>query len=153
MKTINVLPILIVFLLLGSSCKTDDNTTNTEPDMEEQTIAGDYSGRWSSITPLNTYDQIPASIRIQATADPNRFIGQFYFTSSFVSCCNSGDSDGSITIDIEGSTITSFTYTDIIPNCNGSFSGTGTISDSGTITINFTGSDCEGEHTGGVLRF
>ena len=146
----NVATILIAFLVLGLSCKTDDDTAMPEPEAE-QSIAGQYTGTWSSVTPLNTYNQIPASARIQATDNPNRFIGQFYFTSSFVSCCNSGDNDGSLVIDVDGSMITSFTYTDVIPNCNGSFNGTGTISESGVITINFTGSDCEGEHTDGVL--
>lgn len=144
----------LLFLITSStySCANNEDAP-TEPPQKEINIVGDHVGNWSSVTPSNTYTRIPASARIVSTNDPNRFVGQFFFTASFVSCCNSGDNDGSLEIILDGNKITSFTYNDILPNCNGNFSGTGEISETGDITINFTGSDCEGEHNNGVLRF
>jgi hypothetical protein len=155
MKTLITRYSFLIITIVFISCKSDDDTS-TPPEMEETinftNIEGDYVGKWSSTTPLNTYDRIPMSMRITASDIPGKFRGQFFFTASFVSCCNSGSSDGSILIEVEENTIKSFVYNDILPNCNGRFEGDGFINENGEISISFAGNDCEGDHTGGLIR-
>jgi len=147
--------LLIGLMIFSSSCKSDDmeEPPKEEMEMKERMIAGDRIGDWSSVTPLNTYNKIPISAKITATSDPNIFEGEFFFTAAFVSCCGSGVNDGTLTFHIDGNEITEFVYNDILPNCNGTFEGTGTISEKGVISITFEGSDCEGDHTNGIMTF
>ncbi|MEO0572795.1 MAG: hypothetical protein AAF039_13900 [Bacteroidota bacterium] len=147
----------IFFLILGSSLLTwscgssDDDSSVTPEESEVQTLEGNYAGAWSSITPLNNYQGIPISAKITATSDPNVFRGEFFFTSNLISCCNSGANDGTLNITIDGDDVTEFVYRDVIPSCNGNFNGTGTTANNDTLTINFIGADCEGDHENGSL--
>ena len=150
MKKMQTTLLLMAWLCLFNSCKSDEVEAIIE---EEATIAGNYTGSWSSVNPQSTYDGLAISARVTETSNPNIFDGEFFFTSSYVSCCNSGVNDGTLRFVVDGNNITEFIYNDILPNCNGTFTGTGTINDNGSIRIEFTGFDCEGDHTDGVLIF
>lgn len=82
----------------------------------------------------------------------NTFQGDFYVSDNFTSCCNSGTSDGSISYRVENSEIVDFTWNDIIPQCTGSFNGSGNILSGGDLRIDLTGTDCDGDHVA-VLTF
>lgn len=141
---------LILFILpfIFSFCSEKKDDVQKVAD-----FTGNYSGGWWSNPPTeNNYVNIPASLRLTEVKNDTLWTGEFFFTRSFNSCCKSGSNDGKISMTIKDSVITKFVYNDIIPNCNGTFEGSGKIDSSGTIMINFTGSDCEGEHKGGKLE-
>lgn len=143
-----------VLMVLGA-CSSDNEETieAVEDNSQSITILGNYIGTWNSTTPTATFTDFPISMRItQLNQAQTMASGEFFATSGFTSCCNSGDNDGTVTLTLNDGLITSFTYTDIIPDCTGTFEGTGTFENNNTLTIDFTGNDCDGEHTG-VLSF
>ncbi len=148
-KTVWLLASLLI--ALNSSCKSDDNAEGEVTN--GQGIARNYQGTWSSTLPSKTYENLAISARVNETDDPKVFKGEFFFSATLTSCCNSGENDGLLTFEIDGKTVTKFRYDDRVLSCSGIFEGTGSIGDDGKITINFSGSDCEGEHTEGLLIF
>ncbi len=137
-------------MALNTSCKSEDDGAVVP---KESSIVGNYQGSWSSTLPSKKYENYPISAKITATDDPNVFKGEFFFAVGLVSCCNSGENDGLLTFEIDGKTVRKFRYDDRVRSCSGLFEGTGSIADDGKITINFSGSDCEGAHTDGLLIF
>ena len=147
-----LLSILVIALALSCS-GSDDADVDSTP---EQAVGfkGDYSGTWNSTTPSITYTDYPISITIEQERKSGEEItltGPFYATASQTSCCGSVD-DGSVVIKIVDQTITSFTFVDRIVGCTGNFAGSGTIGSNGDLIIEFTGTDCDGDHIG-VMRF
>ncbi len=114
-------------------------------------IEGEYVGEWTSDPPNdNRYNQIPISA-ILRRVDGDQYSGEFFFTKHLVPCCGGVDHNGTLEVRLEGRKVVSWIYKDEIPNCNGLFEGTGAINEDGEISIEFGGSDCEGEHSGGYL--
>jgi len=148
-KTIII--VLLPLLLFTLGCSSDDDTSKTEDTVSP--FAGNFRGTWTSQTANNNYDRIPASIKFVADAnDETKFTGQFYYTASFTTCCQSGANDGTVQMTVRDNEIINFKLNSIVPNCSGIFEGTGTLENE-TITINFGGGDCEGPHSGGQLVF
>ncbi len=146
-----VLIVAGMLMMLNISCGSDDDGAGEVPG--EKSIARNYLGSWSSTLPSKKYENYPISARVTATDDPNVFQGEFFFAVGLVSCCNSGENDGLLRFEIDGKTVTKFRYDDRVRACSGLFEGTGSIADDGVITINFSGADCEGTHTDGLLIF
>lgn len=150
--------ILYIFLLI-IICSCSEGNSSEEPVMEEQnevaTLEGRYVGTWNSNTDLDiTYTDYAISAEFEfSNTSKTRLTGAFFATSSFSSCCNSGDNDGTMFLNLDGDTITSFNLNDVIPECTGTFSGSGSIISKSpyTIQIDFTGSDCDGNHIGQLL--
>ena len=92
---------------------------------------------------------VAISAEIEET-NPGQFRGAFYISNNFTSCCNSGSDDGTITFEVSGDEISNFVWNDIIPNCEGTFEGTGMITSENTFTVDFTGTDCDGDHVGSL---
>ena len=139
----------------GSDDSSDDNPKQEEEEeeVEEATLEGDYTGGWSSTTPTATFSGVPVSARLtfQGTNE-NRLVGAFFISSNFTVCCSSGDNDGTLIIDFDGTSITSFRYNDVITGCSGTFTGDGFIrSSDGALIISFTGNDCDGDHVGEII--
>jgi hypothetical protein len=120
--------------------------------MEEdpvETFTGNYRGTWNSTTPTATFTDFGISARFVVSAsNPNRIDAQFFATTNYTSCCSTNTNDGTMVINLDGNTITSFSFTDTIVACEGSFSGDGVINASGAFIIDFTGNDCDGSHVG-----
>lgn len=137
------------------SCSSDDN--NNEPqqmeeDPVEASFTGNYLGTWNSVTPTITYTDFAISARfVESASNPNRINAEFFATSNYTSCCSTNANDGTMIINLDGNTITSFTFTDTIVDCEGSFSGDGMIDANGNFIIDFTGNDCDGDHVGQLL--
>lgn len=126
------------------SCN-DSEETNPVPEVLVIT-AGDYKGAWNSSTATRTFSNYPISAKITEVS-AGKFEGAFYVTSSFVSCCG-GANDGTISFSITEDAITDFTWDDTIVGCKGLFTGSGTITGKDKLRIDFTGNDCDGNHTG-----
>jgi len=142
---------LIVAILFFTGCGGDsDDPINVKPPVAT-TLAGDYTGSWSSTTPSETFSGVPVSARLTANAQETTLSGSFFISSNFVPCCGTTN-DGTIRINVDGNTITSFTYADAIPGCTGNFSGTGEINNNTkALVIDFTGTDCDGDHVGELV--
>ena len=133
------------------SCSSDDGNepVQMEEDPVEETFTGDYRGTWNSTTPTATFTDFGISARFVVSAsNPNRIDAQFFATTNYTSCCSTNANDGTMVINLDGNTITSFSFTDTIVGCEGTFSGDGVINASGAFIIDFTGNDCDGAHVG-----
>lgn len=126
-----------------SSIVTSINLTNKNP------LEGGYKGTWDD----NFYTNFPISARIDNSTD-TEISGPFYYTSNFRACCGGRD-DGSIVLTLDGNNITVFRYDqDLLTymgGCIGTYTGSGKIVDFRSFQIDFTGSDCDGAHTGGRI--
>lgn len=135
-------------LITFTGCKTEEDVPL--PTIVEKDFENKYRGTWTSATPTATFTAVVISAILIPVGD-NNLSGELFISHSFVSCCSSGNNDGTVSIQFDGNQITSFSYADTIINCTGFFSGTGTIKTDGSLSINFTGSDCDGEHSNGVM--
>ena len=114
-------------------------------------LSGNYRGTWDD----NLYSNFPITARLTFFGDNGS--GPFFYTGGFTSCCG-GNDDGDISLKITGTTINTFIYNqdliDFMGGCPGNYSGEGNFTFPFTFSIDFTGNDCEGPHTGGkiVLR-
>jgi len=134
---------LLTFLLatvVMTSCKDDD--VNNEATLS----AGNYTGLWNSTTGSQTFANLSISAKI-TEAGSGQFQGSFYISKNFTSCCG-GANDGTISFTISDKDIKSFAWDDTIIGCTGAFSGAGTITGKDAFRIEFTGKDCDGDHTG-----
>ena len=145
---------IVCLCLCFYSCSSDDGNepVQMEDDPVEESFTGNYRGTWNSTTPSITYTDFAISARFVVSAsNPNRIDAEFFATSNFTSCCSTNANDGTMVIQLDGDTITSFAFTDTIVDCEGSFSGDGMINASGNFVIDFTGTDCDGDHVGQLL--
>ena len=141
---------LIVAILFFTACGSDSDDPITVTPPVSTTLAGDYSGTWDSTTPTASFFGVDVSARLTSNAQETRLSGPFFISPNLEPCCGATN-DGRIVIELDGNTITSFTYTDAIPGCTGNVSGTGEIISTGALVIDFTGTDCDGEHTGELV--
>ena len=143
----NWLPFLFIIIL--SAC----STTEVAPQSDDtpKTLDGKYVGGWTSTTQFTSFSNFPISIDLILSADKTKLTGDFYATVNYSSCCNSGTSDGRISIALDGDIITSFSLNVVIPDCTGNFSGSGEIKPNGNLVIDITGKDCDGDHVGQLV--
>jgi len=143
------LSIVIAFFFM--SCSSDEVAPIIEEEPEVETLTGNYTGGWTSTTQTTSFTNFPISAKL--TADPEeRFLsGGFFATASYTSCCSSGANDGSISIALDGDSITSFSLSVIIPDCEGFFRGAGVVTATGNLVIDITGNDCDGDHIGQLV--
>lgn len=154
MKNLNVKTIfLCISLILFFSCSSNDDD-NTEEEQKEEvqeiTLEGDYSGTWNSTTDMDiTYTNFAISAKfIFSNTDKTRLSGEFFAGSS-----SFGDNDGTMLINLDGDSISSFSFNDTLIGCTGTFTGNGSITskDPYTLQIDFTGNDCDGNHIGQMI--
>ena len=156
MKLVKSYIYISFFMAICLSCSSD-NESGDIPEEEQNlvTLEGDYIGTWNSTTDLDiTYTDFGISAKFSfANGSNTRLRGEFFATTSFSSCCDSGINDGTMVLDLDGDDITSFSFNDIITNCTGTFSGTGSVTSKTpyTISIDFTGEDCDGNHIGQMI--
>jgi hypothetical protein len=125
--------------VLSTPSETIRLSENGEPD-----VSGSYVGEWNGNL---GFVGVPVSAKInRVSSDVNDYEGEFFISTNFTSCCNSGANDGTITLSVEKNMIVDFKWIDIIPNCNGTFIGTGQIMPNGDIELSITGNDCDGSH-------
>lgn len=139
--TIAKLLLLITLSVSILSCSESEEVT-TELVLSE----GNYKGAWNSSTPTATFSNVAISAKITEVSD-GKYEGSFYISNNFTSCCG-GTNDGTISFAISEEKISDFVWDDTIPNCTGTFTGDGAITSKNNLRINFTGSDCDGNHTG-----
>jgi hypothetical protein len=146
---------MLCLCLFLSSCGSDDGNEPQQMEEEdpiEETFSGNYRGTWNSVTPSITYTDFAISARFVVSAsNPNRIDAEFFATSNYTSCCSTNVNDGTMIINLDDTTITSFTFTDTIVDCEGSFSGDGIINANENFVIDFTGTDCDGAHVGQLV--
>lgn len=116
--------VMVIFCFMGCS-SSDDSSVEKE---EEVSLDDKYVGTWNSTTPSATFTGVPISAKLRPlSTNANRLVGELFISSNFTVCCSSGTNDGTLTIDFDGNTITSFRYNDVITDCTGTFIGDGTI--------------------------
>lgn len=116
--------------------------------------AGRYRGIWnSSATNGANFNDLNVTAIINNGEAEGSFTGSLFISGNFTSCCGAqGDNgDGAIAINISEGQVT-FLWDDVIPGCEGTFNGVGTLVENDRITLNLTGTDCDGDHTG-TLEF
>lgn len=155
MKLFKITFFLVLPLVTFLSCSDDDSSEEVKEEVKEITLEGDYVGTWNSNTDKDiTYTDFGISAKfIFANTTKTRLSGEFFATTGFNSCCESGPNDGTMLINLEGDDITSFSFKDIITDCTGNFTGKGSITSKSpfTLQIDFTGNDCDGNHTGQLI--
>ena len=151
-KKYSIIALIALFMAVSfTSCSSDESDkTNDEPESQNDS-EGAYLGLWNSTTPSTSYTNFAVSAIMNYNSDQTTLSGVFFATSNYLPCCGNTDNNGTIRITLDGNTITSYTYTETIPNCMGSFSGTGTRDSNGVLTIDFTGNDCDGDHVGQIV--
>lgn len=152
MNTAKIL-LLLLFSTVLLNCGKEDEEEGIEiieEVIEEDTLEEKYSGTWSSTLPSKTYDEIPISAKITPVEGTDNWTGEFFFTSNYKPCCGDVGNNGTLELTIEGDQITVFEYDDTLTNCEGTFTGTGEV-DGSTLKISFTGFDCEGNHSDGLM--
>lgn len=114
------------------------------PVTDEPDVSGSYIGKWNGNL---GFVGIPVSAKInRVSPEVNDYQGEFFISTNFTSCCNSGANDGTITLSVKNKKIVNFKWIDVIPNCKGTFIGTGKIMANGNIELSITGNDCDGSH-------
>lgn len=147
---------IFLSIILFYSCSSSDDGADEEQkeEVKEVTLEGDYVGTWNSTTDQDiVYTDYAVSAKFKFSGTNKAILtGVFFATSGFSSCCGA-DNDGTMTVNLDSDTITSFNFNDTIIGCTGNFTGTGSISSKNpfTIQIDFTGDDCDGEHDGQLL--
>jgi hypothetical protein len=113
-------------------------------------LVGEYVGVWND----NLFSDIEVSARITSTSSNDQYSGDF-FISTNLSPAWGGVTDGDISFSFTNNQIEDFRYDQNLPDyrggCPGVYIGTGEIENDITITINFTGDDCDGHHEDGVI--
>lgn len=150
--------LLVILMVFMSSCSSSDDDSSTPdtpppPPVGEDTLKGNYRGTWNSTTPTATFVDFLISVKINGentNGNSTTLTGEFFATSSFTSCCGNAN-DGTIVINLDGNTITSFSFNDQIVDCTGNFSGSGEVNSEGDFIIDFTGNDCDGNHVGQIV--
>lgn len=128
------------------------NISRTLTLKETGVLNGKYRGTWND----NIYSNFGITAVISSSSD--FFSGPFYYSNGlpdFSPCCGGSD-DGSISFTLEDQKVSNFIYNqDLLTymgGCPGTYEGTGTLRDIVTLSINFTGNDCDGTHTGGKIE-
>ncbi len=114
---------------------------------------GRYSGVWnSSVVNGPNFSDLGVTSIINNGDVAGNFTGSLFITNNFTSCCGSqgNNGDGLITISISNNQVT-FLWDDVIPGCEGTFNGTGTLDEEDKIVLNLTGTDCDGDHIGTLV--
>lgn len=140
LKRFSKLPVVIFVLLLGLSCSDHEPAPKVE-----ELIEGGFTGGWKSTTSTGA----SFSLAVSSVLEDNNgsFYGPFFISNKFKPKYGQFD-DGSISFNIRNDSIFNFNYTDTIPGCEGSFSGSGIVDSDGKYSITFTGFDCDGFHNG-----
>lgn len=125
----------------------DLTLTNKNP------LLGNYVGLWND----NLYTDFGISFRLE-NEGANSLSGGFFYTSNFQSCCGGPINDGTITLTFSEETpdeIGTFVYNQDLLNfmggCTGLYTGSGTFQTL-SLSIDYTGDDCEGPHTSGRIK-
>ncbi|MEZ4974895.1 MAG: hypothetical protein R2820_16430, partial [Cyclobacteriaceae bacterium] len=112
-------------------------------------LLGDYLGKWND----NIYTDFPVTAKI-TNVNNNFASGRFFYSGSFGACCG-GPDDGAISFQIDDEAITNFRYDQNLPNymggCPGEYNGSGIVEDFSQLQISFSGTDCDGAHSGGKM--
>jgi len=158
MKNLKLTKAIILSVLITiMSCSKDDGEetggTNSTPPVDTSILSGNYLGSWSSTTPSATFSGVAVSAKFQYSgSNSDRLIGEFFISSNYTPCCSAGSNDGTLIVEFDGDTITSFHYNDVITDCSGVFNGSGEIrATDKAFVINFTGNDCDGDHVGQII--
>ncbi|MEO0573117.1 MAG: hypothetical protein AAF039_15525 [Bacteroidota bacterium] len=141
------------------SCGSEDDAAEMEEigeEMEEEvgeiSLEGDYRGTWSSTTDQGlTFSGVTISAIFEFTDNTETRLRGWFFLSDSPGTIN--ENLGTMTLSLDGNTITSFRFFDTIPDCNGDFTGTGSVISRNpfTLEIDFTGEDCDGNHIGQMV--
>jgi hypothetical protein len=121
-------------------------------------LIGAYTGTWND----NFYTNFAISWRINSLTN-GQLVGELFYTGNFTPCCNAATggtgNDGVIELELDESNleISSYIYrqdlTTYMGGCPGFYEGTGSYDQfSFALSIDYTGSDCDGNHTGGKLE-
>lgn len=149
------LSLFALFFVLFSCSSDGDEPEMEQKEEQEITLEGNYLGLWNSTTDTDaTFTDFPISAKITfANTAKTKLRGEFFATASFTSCCKNEGNDGTMSMNLEGDAITSFSFNDQIVDCTGNFTGTGAITSKNpfTIKIDFTGNDCDGNHVGELV--
>lgn len=145
---------VIRFLTFNGTSSNLSNTSSTLTLTDANPILGSYTGTWND----NIYTDFEISFTLTSGGNQSAQ-GAFYYSSSFGPCCGNTSNDGTISfsnVDFDTNEIGSFTYNQVLANfqggqCNGTYTGENGRIQGLTLSIDFTGDDCEGPHTNGAL--
>ena len=115
---------------------------------------GEYRGIWNTTSSNGIkFLGYKTTARITKVSE-TEYKGVLFISSDFTSCCKTPGQvgDGAFTMRIENQKII-FEWFDEIPKCTGVFQGTGTIIEDKIVINEFTGKDCDGDHTGNLEFF
>ena len=141
---------IVGFATVVDGVLTLDKNNGSVMISDEHYLVGDFIGTWND----NLYVDFAISARLSFVG--GKLTGPFFYSGGFVSCC-SGQNDGVITVEFnDDQEITDFKYNQHLASfmggeCPGLYEGEGMVVDFTTLRVEFTGADCEGPHTDGVI--
>lgn len=113
--------------------------------------SGEYKGIWN--------DAIAKDFGVTMRLFDD-YSGVLYYTTDFTTCCpRGGTSDATVKFVFNGTTITSFVANQRLGNykggnCEATYNATGSVTDEITLMLtNLTGTDCDGDHAPGTVKF
>ncbi|MEM7375656.1 MAG: hypothetical protein AAF587_44095 [Bacteroidota bacterium] len=113
---------------------------------------GKYKGDWSD----NLFSGIAISCSIEGKGNA-LFRGPVYISGNFTPAFGATNDNGEIKMEIADDVISSFEFNQHAPDymggCPGLYTGSGIVDDNFNLIINFTGDDCDGHHTDGIMNF
>lgn len=145
---------LVFWMSFIAACQEAEEPEPPEEVVEEpvqiyKLDEGDFLGVWNSRTSTVSFNGIAITARINIQGD-TAVMGDLFISSNFTSCCGSENSDGPISFKVKDNAIQNFVWEDVIPNCEGTFSGSGRLRGDNNLEVTFTGTDCDGNHTGSL---
>ncbi len=144
MKQITLTTLVLLVTTTAILSCSEDEVANAPLTLSE----GNYTGLWNSNTGSASFSNLKISARITEPTTGS-FQGTFFISGNYTSCCGGVD-DGTISFRVSDTNIADFVWDDTISGCTGTFSGSGAITAKDALRIQFTGTDCDGNHTGSL---
>lgn len=140
---------ILACLFIVSCAKTED-----QEEIEEEIfigLEGKYGGGWTSVTESTSFTDYPVTAIFRYSNESQTMMtGEFFATGNFTSTSDL-DNDGTMTFTLDDDVINNFYFDDKIVGCEGIFRGQGIVTSEEDFEIEFTGTDCDGTHSGTLI--
>ncbi len=125
------IPFLLVLFITACGSGGGDSAVVTNPDME---------GNWSGM--MSSDKLVPTPVRLSFQVLGGTFNGEFSAQNGYF---------GNLSGNVSSTVISFIQLNNQLSGCTGTYTGTGSFTQK-KMSITFTGSDCKGDHAGGIIE-